>query len=70
MAVEFETRICSKRNAPTGTMPESECSRRKTNEIPLPARNGATPWAALVTTGAVELAADATKAPYEFCLFV
>jgi hypothetical protein len=66
MAVEFEIRMCSKRNAPTGTMPESECNRRNQKEMPLPARSGATRWAApAVTGGALELA-DATKAPYEF----
>src|SRR5580698_1030453 len=68
MAVEFEIRICSKRNAPTGTMPERECSRRKTNEYPCPARNGATPAILaipLFVPGAVVLA-DATKRSYKF----
>jgi hypothetical protein len=47
-------------------MPESECNRRNQKEMPLPARSGATRWAApAVTGGALELA-DATKAPYEF----
>src|SRR5580692_10164655 len=68
MAVEFEIRMCSNKNAPTGTIPVSECSRRRTNDIPWPARNGATPprTSYLLTPGAEELA-DATEAPYKFC---
>src|SRR5258706_7603474 len=67
MAVEFETTICSKRKAPTGTMPVSECNRRKRNDVPWPARNGATPCTVLfATSGAVELAADATNRSYDF----
>jgi hypothetical protein len=47
-------------------MPERECSRRRTNENPCPARNGATPCATtLLTRGAVELA-DATNRSYDF----
>src|SRR5215469_7609372 len=61
MAVAFEIRMCSKRNAPTGMIPVRECSLRSTNDIPRPARKGATPRA---RTGAEELA-DATEAPYE-----
>jgi hypothetical protein len=40
-------------------IPVSECNLRRTNEIPWPARNGATPCA---IAGAEELA-DATEAP-------
>src|SRR5208283_788277 len=70
IAVEFETRMCSKRNAPTGTIPESECNRRRRNDVPCPARNGATPCAKVLgTAGAAELA-DATNTPYEFSLSV
>src|SRR6516225_2177680 len=62
IAVEFEIRMCSNRNAPTGMMPVRECSRRNTKEMPWPARNGATPC---LSAGAEELA-DATEAPYKF----
>src|ERR1700756_1185709 len=34
---------CSRRNAPIGTMPVSECRRRRRKENPSPARSGATP---------------------------
>jgi hypothetical protein len=65
IAVEFEIRICSNRNAPTGIIPESECSRRNRNEVPCPARNGATAWTATAFTAGAEELADATKTPYE-----
>src|SRR5215472_12460435 len=67
IAVAFEIRTCSNRNAPTGIMTVNECNRRRTNDIPLPARNGATPPCTtyLLTPGAEELA-DATEAPYKF----
>src|SRR5271165_1691479 len=57
---------CSRRKAPIGTMPLSECRRRNRNEVPSPARSGATPGlifgAGCGTTG---LAVDATMtAPY------
>src|ERR1700727_1123981 len=66
MAVALEIRMCSKRNAPTGMIPLRECSRRRTKEMPWPARNGATPCATGFTAGAEGLATDATSAPYEF----
>src|SRR5450432_191558 len=34
---------CSSRKSPMGTMPLSECSRRNRNDVPAPARSGATP---------------------------
>src|ERR1700685_1385351 len=66
IAVALETRMCSSKNAPTGTMPESECSRRSRNEVPCPARSGATRCAAPGVAGGAVVLADATKAPYEF----
>src|ERR1039458_5535478 len=48
---------CSRRNAPMGPMPESECRRRSRNELPTPARKGATPGLIL---GAAGLAGEAT----------
>src|SRR6202008_3343214 len=58
-------RICSKRNAPTGMIPVSECRRRSRNDVPCPARSGATPR--LIVAGAAGLAVVATMtAPYEF----
>src|ERR1051326_8182248 len=64
IAEALEIRMCSNRNAPTGMIPVSECSRRKTNEIPWPARRGATPG---FTDIGAELALAATDdAPYEF----
>src|SRR5713101_2330478 len=56
VANAFETK-CSIKNSPIGTIPVSECSRRKTKERPCPARSGATP--SLTRTGVVVLA-DAT----------
>jgi hypothetical protein len=51
-------------------MPESEWSRRRTNEVPRPLRNGATPCTAPFSiTGALELAVEATNRSYDF-LFV
>src|SRR2546421_9581955 len=47
---------CSTRNRPMGMMPVSECSRRRKNERPCPARNGATPPLTVVL---VELGVDA-----------
>src|SRR5262245_27176936 len=64
MAAAFEMRMCSKRNAPTGMMPVSECRRRRKNELPFPARKGATPG--LTTTGGAGLAVATMTAPYEF----
>jgi hypothetical protein len=65
MAVEFEIRMCSNRKAPTGMMPVSECRRRSRNDVPCPARSGATPPFKL--TGAAGLAVVATMtAPYNF----
>src|SRR5437660_12403814 len=58
MAVALEIRICSKRNAPTGIIPVRECSRRKKNDVPWPARKGATPRLMLI--GAAGLAVVAT----------
>src|SRR5215472_14142133 len=43
IAVAFETRMCSTKKAPTGTIPVSECSRRQKNSCPWPARMGWTP---------------------------
>src|SRR5215475_8080426 len=63
MAVAFESRICSKRNAPTGTMPDKECNRRSQNETPCPARRGATP---VRPSGAGALTVEANAAPYDF----
>src|ERR1700681_1687944 len=34
---------CSRRKAPMGTTPLRECRRRSRNDVPSPARNGATP---------------------------
>src|ERR1035441_922308 len=52
----------SRRKAPMGTTPLMECRRRSRNEVPSPARKGATPGLILGTTG---LAVDATMtAPY------
>jgi len=47
-------------------IPVSECSLRNTNEVPWPARNGATPCAAYSETLGAEELADATEAPYKF----
>src|SRR5882672_5514286 len=55
-AAELEMRICSNRNAPTGTIPLSECSRRSKKLIPLPARSGATP--AFTSSGLLTLPAS------------
>src|SRR3954464_1797812 len=55
VAKAFEKK-CSTRNRPMGMMPVSECSRRRKNEHPCPARNGATPPLTVVL---VELGADA-----------
>src|ERR1017187_2675632 len=53
---------CSRRKAPIGTTPVSECKRRSRNDVPWPARKGATPDLILEATG---LAVDATiTAPY------
>src|SRR5438105_3812224 len=43
MAVAFETRMCSIRKAPTGTIPLRECRRRRRKEWPSPALRGGTP---------------------------
>ena len=60
MAVAFEIRMCSNRNAPTGMMPVSECSLRKRNEYPRPARSGATPFTARSLTAGAGLAVVAS----------
>src|SRR5215467_12180359 len=52
---------CSRRKAPTGTIPVSECKRRNRNEVPCPARRGATPDLSL-TGAAVE-----AKGPLLIC---
>src|SRR5208282_3221949 len=53
---------CSRRKAPIGTTPLSECRRRSRKDVPSPARSGATPDLIL---GAAGLAVDATMtAPY------
>src|SRR5215475_2612391 len=63
MAVALEIRMCSKRKAPTGMIPVRECRRRSRNDVPWPARSGATPR---LRTGAAGLAVVATMtAPYE-----
>src|ERR1039457_2092914 len=55
---------CSRRKAPMGTTPLMECRRRSRNEVPSPARSGATPDL-IFGTGATGLAVDATMtAPY------
>src|SRR5450759_2425366 len=55
---------CSRRKAPMGTTPLSECRRRSRNDVPSPARSGATPDL-IFGTGATGLAVDATMtAPY------
>lgn len=54
VAKAFEKK-CSTRNRPIGIMPVSECRRRRKNECPCPARNGATP---ALTVVLVELGAD------------
>ena len=41
-ASAFEIK-CSRRNSPIGTMPVRECKRRNQNDLPTPARSGATP---------------------------
>src|SRR6266436_3751754 len=64
MAAAFEIRRCSQRNAPTGMMPVSECRRRKRNDVPWPARNGATPG--LSVMGAAGLAVATMTAPCKF----
>src|ERR1035438_801220 len=48
---------CSRRKAPMGTTPLMECRRRSRNEVPSPARRGATPALILEATG---LAVEAT----------
>src|SRR6202023_3561174 len=58
---------CSRRKAPMGTTPLRECRRRSRNEVPSPARSGATPDFILGETllGVMGLAVDATMtAPY------
>src|SRR5580704_13636540 len=58
---------CSRRKAPMGTTPLRECRRRNRNEVPSPARSGATPDLILGETlvGVLGLAVDATMtAPY------
>src|SRR5215470_8761207 len=63
MAVALEIRMCSKRKAPTGMIPVRECRRRSRNDVPCPARSGATPR---LRTGAAGLAVVATMSlPYE-----
>src|SRR6266849_1804120 len=57
VAKAFDTK-CSIRKNPIGTMPVSECSRRKKKERPCPARSGATPS---FTLNGVVLGPDATK---------
>ena len=57
MANAFETK-CSIRNKPMGTIPVSECRRRRKKECPWPARSGATPF--LISTGD-ELTVEATN---------
>src|SRR6267378_3086789 len=64
MAAAFEIRRCSQRNAPTGMMPVSECRRRRRNDVPWPARNGATPG--LSVLGAAGLAVATMTAPCAF----
>src|SRR5208282_1112247 len=60
-ASAFEIK-CSRRKAPMGTTPLREWRRRSRNEVPWPARSGATPDLILGATG---LAVDATMtAPY------
>src|ERR1700682_5657924 len=49
---------CSTKNKPIGIIPVSECSRRRKNECPCPARSGATPP---LTFGVAVLGADATR---------
>src|ERR1700747_2665405 len=52
---------CSRRKAPMGTTPLKEWRRRSRNEVPSPARNGATPaWILGTGRGATVLAVDAT----------
>jgi hypothetical protein len=47
--------MCSNKNAPTGMMPLSECSRRNRNSCPWPARSGATPvCCSFVAAGAAD----------------
>jgi hypothetical protein len=55
-ASAFEMK-CSRRKAPMGTTPLRECKRRSRNEVPSPARSGATPD---LMRGATGLAVDAT----------
>src|SRR5215469_8521297 len=50
---------CSIRNAPTGTIPLSECKRRSRNERPSPARSGLTP---IHCCGSVSARGDAAVA--------
>src|SRR5216684_6946427 len=59
VAKELETK-CSIRNKPTGIIPLRECSRRRRNERPCPARSGATP---LFTPTGSALVVDDTKVP-------
>src|SRR6266567_2003649 len=49
---------CSTKKAPMGTMPDKECRRRKRNEVPCPARRGATPR---LIIGGAGLAVAATE---------
>src|SRR5215469_13139092 len=65
IAVALEIRICSKRNAPTGMIPVSECRRRSRNDVPRPARRGATPRRIVADAGRLAGVATMT-APYEF----
>src|SRR5271169_5072685 len=56
---------CSIRNAPMGTMPVRECSRRSRNELPCPARSAGTPLATSIVLLLIGLADEATRpAPY------
>src|SRR5256885_11523989 len=49
---------CSMRKRPMGMIPVSECNRRRRNECPFPARNGAAPP---LTVGISLLGEDATR---------
>src|SRR6266496_1906164 len=56
---------CSRRKAPMGTMPVRECKRRNRNDVPSPARRGATPgliFGVGIGPGATGWADDATMA--------
>src|SRR3974377_1109064 len=65
MASEWEMK-CSSRNAPMGTMPLSECNRRRRKELPSPARSAGTPlatWIEFLETGLADEAT--TPTPYD-----